>query len=61
MNIQVCWEKPSPKIEPDELEEQNKCINSLERQEKAAESNIEWKKEKAPEALFFSKIPSENP
>ena len=43
------------------FEEQNECMTSLDRREKEAESNIEWKKKKAPEACFFSEILQENP
>ena len=38
------------------FEEQNECITSLERREKAVESNIEWKKKKAPEACSLAKF-----
>ena len=47
-------------FELDQFEEQNKSITYLERQEKAVEISVEWKKERAPEAFFFSEIPSEN-
>ena len=45
-------------FELDQFEEQNKSITYLERQEKVVEINVEWKKERVPEAFFFSETDS---
>ena len=57
INIQIF----SRKHRRQNFEEQNECMTSLDRREKEAESNTEWKKKKAPEACFFSEILQENP
>ena len=59
IKIRVCREKlKKNKNKKKKFEEQNKSITYLERQEKVVEINVEWKKERAPEAFFFSETDS---
>ena len=53
--VEKNWKKKNKKKK---FEEQNKSITYLERQEKVVEINVEWKKERAPEAFFFSETDS---
>ena len=61
IKIRVCREKLKQKKKQKQnkkFEEQNKSITYLERQEKVVEINFEWKKERVPEAFFFSETDS---
>ena len=56
----IFWAKSTfkffEKTPPQNFEEQNECMTSLNRREKAAESNIEWKKKKALEFLWRNSV-----
>ena len=55
--VEKNWNKKKQK-QNKKFEEQNKSITYLERQEKVVEINVEWKKERVPEAFFFSETDS---